>query len=212
MTTQQELVDEYINAFTEHQRFVMNVASEKLGSSFNIAKSTGFAKWKAKREASQQAPTPSPPAAPTPAPEQTQIQSQPPDQPKKRRKLVVKRKITPKAKEQRPVTIADRLTTLLLENKIEQIPTPLLLQTSETPSIEHTGGSLYCIFSDTSMLYVGTTSDTKKNFRLAFRNVIKRLKEGEQELPSALHAFIHETEDSKQRVKLRDVIKRAFGL
>jgi hypothetical protein len=208
MTTQQELVDEYLNAFTEHQRFVMNVAIEKLGSSFNIAKSTGFVKWKAKREA----PTPAP-VAPTPAPEPaTPLEPSPVPQPKKKKKLVVKRKITPKAKEQRPVTIADRLTALLLENKIEQTPTPLLLQTSETPSIEHTGGSLYCIFGDTSMLYVGTTSDTKKNFRLAFRNVIKRLKEGEQELPSTLHAFIHETEDSKQRVKLRDIIKRAFAI
>ena len=51
MTNQQELVDEYLNAFTEHQRFVMNVAIEQLGSSFNVAKSTGFVKWKAKREA-----------------------------------------------------------------------------------------------------------------------------------------------------------------
>ena len=124
----------------------------------------------------------------------------------------MKRKITPKAKEQRPVTIADRLTTLLLENKIEQIPAPLVLQTSEAPSIDYTGGSLYCVFNDTSMLYVGTTSDTKKNFRLAFRNVIKRLKEQDQTLQSSLQAVIHETEDSKQRVKLRDVIKREFGL
>ena len=216
MTTQEELVDEYLNAFTEHQRFVMNVAIEKLGSSFNIAKSTGFAKWKAKREAPTPAPiapTPTHAPQPTPAPEPaTPLEPSPVPQPKKKKKLVVKRKITPKAKEQRPVTIADRLTTLLLENKIEQTPTPLLLQTSETPSIEHTGGSLYCIFSDTSMLYVGTTSDTKKNFRLAFRNVIKRLKEGEQELPSTLHAFIHEIEDSKKRVKLRDTIKRAFAI
>jgi len=216
MTTQQELVDEYLNAFTEHQRFVMNVAIEKLGSSFNIAKSTGFAKWKAKREAptpAHIAPTPTPAPQPTPAPEPAApLEPSPVPQPKKKKKLVVKRKITPKAKEQRPVTITDRLTTLLLENKIEQIPTPLLLQTSETPSIEHEEGSLYCIFSDTSMLYVGTTGDTKKNFRLAFRNVIKRLKGGEQELPSTLHAFIHETEDSKQRVKLRDIIKRAFEI
>ena len=118
----------------------------------------------------------------------------------------------PKAKEPRPVTIADRLTTLLLENKIEQIPAPLVLQTSEAPSIDYTGGSLYCVFNDTSMLYVGTTSDTKKNFRLAFRNVIKRLKEQDQTLQSSLQAIIHETEDSKQRVRLRDVIKREFGL
>jgi hypothetical protein len=208
MTTQQELVDEYLNAFTEHQRFVMNVAMEKLGSSFNIAKSTGFAKWNAKRESSQQAPAPT--TASTP--EQTQTQSQPQDQPKKKRKLVVKCKVTPRKKQQEPVTIADKTTSLLLDNNVKQTPPLLLLQTSETPSIEHEGGSLYCIFSDTSMLYVGTTSDTKKNFRLAFRNVIKRLKEGEHTIPSALHAFIHHTEDSKQRVKLRDVIKRTFAI
>ena len=221
MTNQQELVDEYLNAFTEHQRFVMNVAIEQLGSSFNVAKSTGFVKWKAKREAGQQpiAPTPTPTPAPTPAPQPTPapepatpLEPSPVPQPKKKRKLVVKRKITPKAKEPRPVTIVDRLTTLLLENKIEQIPAPLVLQTSETPSIDYTGGSLYCIFSDTSMLYVGTTSDTKKNFRLAFRNVIKRLKEQDQTLQPSLQAVIHETEDSKQRVKLRDIIKREFGL
>jgi outer membrane biosynthesis protein TonB len=212
MTTQEELVDDYLSAFTEHQRFVMNVAMEKLGSSFNIAKSTGFAKWKAKRELSQQAPAPTPTPTteqvPTPAPAPEPVQ--PPDQPKKKRKLVVKRKVTPSKKQQQPVTIADKVTTLLLANNVEQTPTPLILQTSETPSIEHEGGSLYCIFSDTNMLYVGTTSDTKKNFRLAFRNVIKRLKEGEHTLPSTLCAFIHETEDSKQRVKIRDVIKRAF--
>jgi hypothetical protein len=210
MTTQQELVDEYLNSFTEHQLFVMNVAMEKLGSSFNIAKSTGFAKWKAKREAGQQptAPTPQPTPAPEPA---SPLEPSPIPQPKKKKKLVVKRKITPKTK-QRPVTITDRLTTLLLENKIEQIPTPLVLQTSEAPLIEHTGGSLYCIFSDTSMLYVGTTSDTKKNFRIAFRNVIKRLKEEDITLPSNLHSLIYETEDSKQRVKLRDIIKKTFAI
>lgn len=217
MTNQQELVDEYLNAFTEHQRFVMNVAIEQLGSSFNIAKSTGFAKWKAKREAGQQptvrTPTPTPTPQPTPAPTPASpLEPSPVPQPKKKKKLVVKRKITPKAKAQQTVTITDRLTTLLLENKIEQTPAPLILQTSEPPSIDHTGGSLYCIFNDTSMLYVGTTSDTKKNFRLAFRNVIKRLKEEDQTLPSSLQAVIHETEDSKQRVKLRDIIKREFGL
>ena len=217
MTNQQELVDEYLNAFTEHQRFVMNVAIEQLGSSFNVTKSTGFVKWKAKREAGHQpiapTPTPTPTPQPTPAPEPASpLEPSPIPQPKKKRKLVVKRKITPKAKEQRPVTITDRLTTLLLENKIEQIPAPLVLQTSEAPSIDYTGGSLYCVFNDTSMLYVGTTSDTKKNFRLAFRNVIKRLKEQDQTLQPSLQAVIHETEDSKQRVRLRDVIKREFGL
>ena len=217
MTNQQELVDEYLNAFTEHQRFVMNVAIEQLGSSFNVAKSTGFVKWKAKREAGHQpiapTPTPTPTPQPTPAPEPASpLEPSPIPQPKKKKKLVVKRKITPKAKEPRPVTITDRLTTLLLENKIEQIPAPLVLQTSEAPSIDYTGGSLYCVFNDTSMLYVGTTSDTKKNFRLAFRNVIKRLKEQDQTLQPSLQAVIHETEDSKQRVRLRDVIKREFGL
>ena len=200
MTDQQELVDEYLSSFTEHQRFVMNVAIEKLGSSFNVAKSTGFAKWKAKRETTPSAPTPT----------QSQSQSQPPDQPKKKKKLVVRRKVTPNKKQQIN-TIADKLTTLLLDNNIEKTPTPLLLQTSETPLVEQEGGSLYCIFSDTSMLYVGTTSDTKKNFRLAFRNVIKRLKQDDS-VPSSLHAFIHETEDSKQRVKLRDSIKKAFTI
>lgn len=218
MTDQQsQLVDEYLSSFTEQQHLVMNVAIEKLGSSFNVAKSNGFVKWMAKRGAPQPPSTaplpqaaPQPPAAATPQPA-THSQAAIP----KRKKLVVKR---PKVdRSPSDATVFSKLTAILAENGFPHPQSPLEFDSSERPKVENEGGSLYCIFSDTSMLYVGTTSDTKKNFALAFKSVIKTLKQsvtqdGTTVIPSKLYAVISETEDNKKRVRLRDVIKKAFGI
>lgn len=208
MTDQQsQPVDEYLSSFTEQQHLVMNVAIEKLGSSFNVAKSNGFVKWMAKRGASQ------PPS--TAPPQQSESATPPPAVIPKKKKLVVKR---PKASQ--PLcdsTVFGKLAAIIAENGLPQPQSPLEFDASTRPKVESECGSLYCIFSDTSMLYVGTTSDTKKNFALAFKSVIKTLKQAESQdgtsaIPSKLYAIISETEDNKKRVRLRDVIKNAFGI
>jgi hypothetical protein len=217
MTDQQsQLVGEYLSSFTEQQHLVMNVAIEKLGSSFNVAKSNGFVKWMAKRGAPQPpstAPLPqaaaATPSLATPSPA-TDSQAVIP-----KRKLVVKRlKVTRSPSD---ATVFSKLAAILAENGFPQPQSHLEFDASKRPKVETEGGSLYCIFSDTSMLYVGTTSDTKKNFALAFKGVIKTIKQAESQdgtsaIPSKLYAVISETEDNKKRVRLRDVIKKAFGI
>jgi len=45
-----ELVKQYLDSLSDHQLFVMDIAKERLGSSFNVSKSNGFIKWLAKQE------------------------------------------------------------------------------------------------------------------------------------------------------------------
>lgn len=199
MTTNQ-LVDEYLSEFTEHQRFVMNVAVEKLGSSFNVSKSNGFLKWKAKR---QDAPKPA--STPAPAPAST-------PEPVKKKRRVVKRKTptTVHTSEQPTTSASPTIETQLREHFTKQDLLPqesfALPKTHKEVKPTHETGSIYCIFTSTQLLFVGTTSDTKKNLPLAYKGVLKA-QEKEQE-QSTVYAIIAPTEDNKKRIRVRDIIKK----
>ena len=147
----------YKSQFTEHQIFVMNIAIEQLGSSFNIVKSNGFKKWLQKQQQPvvQPAPIIEPPA------------------PKKKKKVVVKKKKTPKSKQEikkqsKLVSLIDNLLTeewKEIRKQTENQPfivSDEALKTTIVPTLSN-NSSLYCFFTEEKMLYVGTTTDTKKN-------------------------------------------------
>lgn len=47
----QELIDEYLNTFTEKERQAYIIAKDHLGMSFDMEKSNGFIEWLQKRSA-----------------------------------------------------------------------------------------------------------------------------------------------------------------
>lgn len=198
------LVEEYRSTFTEQQLIVMTVAIEKLGSSFNIAKSNGFIQWKAKR--SQPTPQQSTPQQPTPqpTPQPSLTQSTPPT---KKRVVVIKK---------RKAAMYEKITALLSGHQLDIPTSPMEFKLADAAALAssaaatHTGGSIYCLFTDTAVLFVGTTSDTVKNFRLAYKSTVKAIKESQDPQPDTLYGVIIPTEDNKLRVKLRDVIKKSL--
>ena len=230
----QSLVDEYLASFTEHQRHVMGIATEILCSSFNVAKSTGFVKWRAKRQESQQQPQQSQPQQSQPQqqpqPQQSQPQqSQPqqrqphdsdkttqprpsePEKPKKKR-IVVKRK-TPKQETScdaaaPQLTLVERISKHFANESLHALDKFALPPSAKQMTVPHEAGSIYCIFTDTRLLYVGTTSDTKKNFPLAYRSVLKEAATQSTPNGDQIYGIIAPTEDNKKRIKVRDVIKK----
>ena len=196
----------YKSQFTEHQIFVMNIAIEQLGSSFNIVKSNGFKKWLQK----QQQPLVQPVEPPAPIIEQPA--------PKKKKKVVVKKKKTPKSKqESKLVSLIDNLLTeewKEIRKQTENQPfivSDEALKTIIVPTLSN-NSSLYCFFTEEKMLYVGTTTDTKKNLPLAYKTAKKALvKETEnQQENQPIYALILPNDENKQRVRMRDIIKKAL--
>lgn len=47
---EQELIDRYIESFSEKEKKAYDIAKEHLGMSFQIEKSNGYLKWKKKQE------------------------------------------------------------------------------------------------------------------------------------------------------------------
>ena len=202
----------YKSQFTEHQIFVMNIAIEQLGSSFNIVKSNGFKKWLQKQQQ---------PIIEQPAP----IIEQPApiiEQSKKKKKVVVKKKKTPKSKQEikkqsKLVSLIDNLLTeewKEIRKQTENQPfivSDEALKTTIVPTLSN-NSSLYCFFTEEKMLYVGTTTDTKKNLPLAYKTAKKALvKETEnQQENQPIYALILPNDENKQRVRMRDIIKKAL--
>lgn len=205
-TTNNNLVNEYIASFTEQQRHVMNVAIEKLGSSFNISKSNGFKKWLIKRD-EKPAPTPTPDPQPTPQPTPTPT-------PPKKKVRIVKRKKSDKDKVNDPVPTptstpmfsklsellctSDQIKEFLINDETIELLKPA---PTSSPTIN---SSLYCIYTATTLMFVGTTSDTYKNFKLAYKSVAKKL----NATTTILYGLVIPIDDSKTRIKLRDKIKK----
>ena len=198
----------YKSQFTEHQIFVMNIAIEQLGSSFNIVKSNGFKKWLQKQQQPAQ----------QPAQQQTQQQTPTIEPPKKKKKVVVKKKKTPKSKqESKLVSLIDNLLTeewKEIRKQTENQPfivSDEALKTTIVPTLSN-NSSLYCFFTEEKMLYVGTTTDTKKNLPLAYKTAKKALvKETEnQQENQPIYALILPNDENKQRVRMRDIIKKAL--
>lgn len=202
----------YKSQFTEHQIFVMNIAIEQLGSSFNIVKSNGFKKWLQKQQQPvvQPAPIIEPPA---PIIEQPAPIIEPPA-PKKKKKVVVKKKKTPKSKqESKLVSLIDNLLTeewKEIRKQTENQPfivSDEALKTIIVPTLSN-NSSLYCFFTEEKMLYVGTTTDTKKNLPLAYKTAKKALVKETENQP--IYALILPNDENKQRVRMRDIIKKAL--
>ena len=188
----------YKSQFTEHQIFVMNIAIEQLGSSFNIVKSNGFKKWLQKQQ--------QPVVQPAPIIEQPA--------PKKKKKVVVKKKKTPKSKqESKLVSLIDNLLTeewKEIRKQTENQPfivSDEALKTIIVPTLSN-NSSLYCFFTEEKMLYVGTTTDTKKNLPLAYKTAKKALVKETENQP--IYALILPNDENKQRVRMRDIIKKAL--
>ena len=180
----------------------MNIAIEQLGSSFNIVKSNGFKKWLQKQQ--------QPVVQPAPIIEQPA--------PKKKKKVVVKKKKTPKSKqESKLVSLIDNLLTeewKEIRKQTENQPfivSDEALKTIIVPTLSN-NSSLYCFFTEEKMLYVGTTTDTKKNLPLAYKTAKKALvKETEnQQENQPIYALILPNDENKQRVRMRDIIKKAL--
>ena len=45
-----DLVEEYINQMSDHEKKTFKIAQEHLGTSFNIKRSIGFINWKEKQK------------------------------------------------------------------------------------------------------------------------------------------------------------------
>lgn len=45
-----DIVEEYINQMTDHEKKTFKIAQEHLGTSFNIKRSIGFINWKEKQK------------------------------------------------------------------------------------------------------------------------------------------------------------------
>ena len=220
-TTDNNLVNEYIASFTEQQHHVMNVAIEKLGSSFNLSKSNGFKKWLTKR-VEKPAPTPQPDPQPAPAPTpQPQPATQP--TPTKKKVRVVKRKKSDKDKVKdndpapTPTPMFDKLSKLFDDAVSSDQIKEFLINDETIELLKPSNSSLYCIYTETTLMFVGTTSDTYKNFKLAYKSVAKKLNSKHNE-PNAtattttstitLYGLVIPIDDSKTRIRLRDKIKK----
>lgn len=49
-TSPSDIVEEYINQMTDHEKKTLKIAQEHLGTSFNIKRSIGFISWKEKQK------------------------------------------------------------------------------------------------------------------------------------------------------------------
>ena len=136
--------------------------------------------------------------------------------------VVVKKKKTPKSKQEikkqsKLVSLIDNLLTeewKEIRKQTENQPfivSDEALKTTIVPTLSN-NSSLYCFFTEEKMLYVGTTTDTKKNLPLAYKTAKKALvKETEnQQENQPIYALILPNDENKQRVRMRDIIKKAL--
>lgn len=192
----------YKSQFTEHQIFVMKIAMEQLGSSFNIVKCNGFKKWLQKQ---QQEPTIEPTKEPT-------IE---PTIPKKKKKVVIKKKKTPKSKQEPEIKAIADIDAVLTEEwkeiRKQSENQPFIMSSTITAKLSN-NSSLYCFFTEEKVLYVGTTTDTKKNLPLAYKTAKKALVNeiDNQQDNQPIYALVLPNDENKQRVRMRDRLKKTL--
>jgi len=154
-------LEEYQSVFTEHQCFVQNIAIQMLGSSYNLKRSNGYRAW-----LSQQADR-------LPTSKETitvEEQIQP---------------IEPKTAESKPIITVKKPKNI----RLKPIHKKILTFLSETFDVEAialegvtnsgilslpTNGGVYWITNKTSVLFIGTTSDLRKNVMLAVKSIRKK--------------------------------------
>lgn len=227
----QALEKEYLDGLDEHQKFVMRVAIEKLGSSFCIVKSNGFKKWLSKREQetiqpqvelSQQIVVPEVPFSASVSLAATKTT-------KKVKRVKKKAKsptISPDAIAAAPVPTAMQIIHTLASTSqwtsvLVDCPDYFIVTPTRLAGLQQSP-SLYCIFTNDRLLFVGTTSDTRKNFILALKGC-KKHQENAHLVPAIDFAltgkpqdftgdnilgFVITIDENKIRVRLRDAIKK----
>lgn len=194
-------VENYLSTFTEHQRFVQSIAIQMLGSSYNIAKSNGFRSWQTKRETEPQI-------------EHKTVEQKPKDLKDTKQVLKVKKGRNPKIK---PVykKLIDSLKSSFDEGTV-------CLESISYCSLEclPSSGGVYWITDKRNVLFLGTTSDLKKNVILAIKSVRKKtsnldlIEEINQLIDnksidnaSSLNVVYLETCDAKERIRIKNKVK-----
>lgn len=175
-------VDEYYNSLSDLEKSICEMARFKLDSSFNLAKCNGYKKWKAEREKTQAVQeTPEPAPATVPAPEPEPAEQPKPDAPVKKKVTVKKKKVSPKNKrvvkkkavvQTLPLKICESIKNISQHSQADMsdLNKPFLDELDETAGV-------YIIASNDKCYSIGTTTDFKKNVRLACKSVLKTLTE-----------------------------------
>ena len=194
-------VENYLSTFTEHQRFVQSIAIQMLGSSYNISKSNGFRSWQAKQET------------------ETQIvdkiaERQPKDLKETKQVLKVKKGRNPKLK-----PVYKKLLDFLKDNFDEGTVCLEGISHSSLECLPCSGG-VYWITDKKNVLFLGTTSDLKKNVILAIKSVRKKTSDLDliQEInqlidnkstdnASSLCVVYLENSDAKERIRIKNKVK-----
>lgn len=201
-------LEDYQSTFTEHQCFVQNIAIQMLGSSYNLKKSNGYKSWLSKQEAKKEESKESPPIA---AEQTTVLDNNPP-----KSKPILKVK---KSKIIRVEPIYKKLLTFL--SKTLDIGAIALegITNFGVSSIPPCGG-VYWITNHTTVLFMGTTSDLRKNVMLAIKSI--RKKTSDEILIESITKFIDEKsgitskimcivflecDDSKDRIRIKNRFK-----
>ena len=193
-------LENYLSTFTEHQSFVQSIAIQMLGSSYNLAKSNGFRSWLSKQE--------------------TQVGNQPatlteaPKEPEPKSTLKVK-----KGKNPKPKPIYKKLLDFLQAN-FDEGAVCLEGVAHFGLSCIPTNGGVYWITNEKDVLFLGTTSDLRKNVILAIKSIKKKcsddnLKEAITQLidnkssvgAATLCVIYLETDDAKKRIRIKNKAK-----
>ena len=197
-------VDEYYNSLSDLEKSICEMARFKLDSSFNLAKCNGYKKWKAEREKAQtvqETPEPTPVALPAPelepAPEPAPAEQAKPDAPVKKKVTVKKKKVSPKNKRVvKKKTVVQTLPLRICEsvqsaNQHSQADMSDLNKLFLDELDEAAG--VYIIASNDKCYSIGTTTDFKKNVRLACKSVLKTMTEDDGAEYAAFEELVGKT-------------------
>lgn len=198
----------YESQFNEHQQFVKSIAIEMLGSSYNLAKSNGYKIWLSEKE--KEVLNKEPVKNSTKEPVIHKV--------KARKLKVVRTKIKEK-------TLTEKVLEYLktefdkVNFQKEELSYHLLTNFSNE-------AGFYTLINSKSVLFVGTTSDLKKNVILACKNVIKNIKDEEknsktiEQIKHAIGGKDNELKEvfciwckednNKRRIQLRNCVKLEY--
>ena len=205
-------LEKYLSTFTEHQRFVQSIAIQMLGSSYNLAKSNGFRSWQSKQEPESQTNTNTNTAVPSTNVEQTPIK---PVASKEQKEIIkVKKGRNPRVK-----PIYKKLLNFLERSFDEGAVCLEGVAPFGLSRLPNTGG-VYWLTNESNVLFLGTTSDLRKNVMLAIKSI--RKKSYDESLTNAITQLIDnkysigpaelcvvylETDDAKKRIRIKNKVK-----
>jgi len=189
-------VENYLSTFTEHQSLVQSIAVQMLGSSYNIIKSNGYQKWLNSQKTKDC------------------DESNVPEE--KEAKTIIKVK---KARNPRVKSIYKKLLEFL-EASVEVDCVCLKgVERSDISSLPNIGG-VYWITNEKDVLFLGTTSDLRKNVMLALKSISKKCSDenlktsiteliaGKCSIPVETLCIVYlEMEDAKKRIRIKNKVK-----